>query len=230
MLPEDDVGGNTVLTPVDEGDHSIGVHGLTSEELVVLEVGDDLLDVGGSTLLEDRDLLGVVLLEVSLDLLHVALDVRDVGLLVEGGLLETGVVDNVVDLDGVLALVGVVTTLGAGVGTNVDIGTLLDLDHGGIDLVDNVVDLLEVESAGEKLVTGENISVDQHVGLRMDGKRKSPVKNYFWVMEIFPLPPCVRPRGSPGCPYPQRSHAYIDGGKCSWGGRVNSHLYLVNRE
>ena len=74
VLPDGNVGGDTVLAVVEEDDHAIGVHGLASEELVVLEVGDDLLGVTGSTLLESGDLLGggALLLELGLDHLHVA--------------------------------------------------------------------------------------------------------------------------------------------------------------
>ena len=74
MLPDGNVGGDTVLAVVEEDDHAIGVHGLASEEFVVLEVGNDLLGVGSSTLLELSDLLGggTLLLELGLDGLHVA--------------------------------------------------------------------------------------------------------------------------------------------------------------
>lgn len=74
VLPDGNEGGDTILTVVEEDDHAIGVHGLASEELVVLEVGDDLLGVSGSTLLESGDLLsgGTLLLELGLDSLHVA--------------------------------------------------------------------------------------------------------------------------------------------------------------
>jgi hypothetical protein len=43
VLPDSHIGCDTVLAVVEEDDHSIGVHGLANEELVVLEVGDDLL-------------------------------------------------------------------------------------------------------------------------------------------------------------------------------------------
>lgn len=55
--------------------HSVGVHGLASVELVVLEVGQQgLLDVGLGTLLESGDLLSgsTLSLEAGLDSLHVA--------------------------------------------------------------------------------------------------------------------------------------------------------------
>ena len=63
-----------------ETDHALGVHALTNEELVVLEVADDLLGEGLSALLEGRDTLGVCLLEVGLNGLHVALKVGKVRL------------------------------------------------------------------------------------------------------------------------------------------------------
>jgi hypothetical protein len=74
VLPDGNEGGNTVLAVVEEDNHAVGVHGLASEELVVLEVGDNLLGVRGSALLESGDLLGggTLLLELALDGLHVA--------------------------------------------------------------------------------------------------------------------------------------------------------------
>jgi hypothetical protein len=74
VLPDSNVRSDAVLAVVEEDNHAVGVHGLASEELVVLEVGDNLLGVGGSTLLEGGDLLGggTPLLELGLDGLHVA--------------------------------------------------------------------------------------------------------------------------------------------------------------
>jgi hypothetical protein len=46
VLPDSHIGRDTVLAVVEEDDHAIGVHGLADEELVVLEVGDDLLGEG----------------------------------------------------------------------------------------------------------------------------------------------------------------------------------------
>ena len=68
-----DVRSGTILTVVEEDDHSIGIHRLANEELVVLEVADDLLGVGGGTLLESGDILvaAAVALHGLLDLLHV---------------------------------------------------------------------------------------------------------------------------------------------------------------
>jgi hypothetical protein len=43
VLPDSHVGRHAVLAVIEENDHAIGVHGLADEELVVLEVGDDLL-------------------------------------------------------------------------------------------------------------------------------------------------------------------------------------------
>lgn len=103
MLPDNDVRGDTVLTVVEENNtkgiiilachpckgsywlpnskvgnkylHALGVHGLASVELKVLDVGQKLLlDVALGTLLEGSDLLSgsTLLLEGSLDRLHVA--------------------------------------------------------------------------------------------------------------------------------------------------------------
>ena len=114
VLPDSDEGGDTVLAVVEENDHAIGVHGLAGVELVVLEVGDNLLGVAGGTLLESGDLLGggTLLLELGLDRLHVAwdlvrnilklkfglaltLEVGQVALLVEAGLVQTERVDDI---------------------------------------------------------------------------------------------------------------------------------------
>ena len=54
--------------------HSIGVHGLANQKLVVLEVGNDLLGEGLCALLELLDIVGtgLLLLQLRLDRLHVA--------------------------------------------------------------------------------------------------------------------------------------------------------------
>jgi hypothetical protein len=87
VLPEDHVRGNTVLSVVHEDDHTIGVHRLSSEELVVLEVSNDLLgESTGGGLESGETSLGVLVstvslgLEGSLGLLHVSLEVGEVRL------------------------------------------------------------------------------------------------------------------------------------------------------
>lgn len=46
-IPDHDVGGDTILTVVEEDNHTLGVHGLTSVEVELLDVGEDgLLDEG----------------------------------------------------------------------------------------------------------------------------------------------------------------------------------------
>lgn len=74
MLPDGNVGGGAVLAVVEEDDHAIRVHGLAGEELVVLEVGDDLLGIRASLGLEfgDGGVVGTLGLESLLDPLHVA--------------------------------------------------------------------------------------------------------------------------------------------------------------
>jgi hypothetical protein len=128
--------------------HAVGVLGLASEKLEVLEVREKLLlDKGLSTLLEGGDGvgIGVLLLKLGLDRLHVALgamlamsflvcclllntagkgeeartlEVGEVGLLVERGGLETERVDDVVDL-GRSVIEGLLGLLGGSVGTDV---------------------------------------------------------------------------------------------------------------
>lgn len=100
--------------------HSVGVHGLANKELVVLEVGNDLLGVGRGAGLKGLDVVvaGTLGLHGLLDLLHVGLEVGEVRLLVELGLVETERVD---DIDDGLGLVVVVlgSVLSRGVGANV---------------------------------------------------------------------------------------------------------------
>lgn len=69
MLPDGDVRGSTILAVVEEDDHAVGVHGLASEEFIVLEVANDLLGVAGSLGLEllDGSLIGTLGLETLLD-------------------------------------------------------------------------------------------------------------------------------------------------------------------
>lgn len=134
MLPNSDERSGTVLTVVEEDNHAIGVHGLASQELVVLEVGDDLLGESLSTLLKRLDLVRVVLLEVCLDLLHVAcaksvvlevawvglctLEVSEVALLIKVGLVQAERVDNIDD--GGLRILGtLLSLLGGRIGASV---------------------------------------------------------------------------------------------------------------
>jgi len=74
VLPDGNVGCYTVLAVVEEDDHAVGVHGLASEELVVLEVANDFLGVGSGLGLKVLDLgrISTLLLEGLLDGLHVA--------------------------------------------------------------------------------------------------------------------------------------------------------------
>ena len=120
LLPDNNIRRDTVLPVVQQHRHPIRVHALTREELVILEAANNLLGIGTSALLEgiDLGLRGVLLLEGHLDLLHVLLEMCEVGLLVEGGLVEAEGVHDVDDL-----LVGVVGALfgflGGGVGAGV---------------------------------------------------------------------------------------------------------------
>ncbi|KAI3488803.1 hypothetical protein L1887_47144 [Cichorium endivia] len=142
VLPEDEVRGHAVLAVVEESDHALGVHGLAGEELPVAEGADDLLGKGGGALLKGGDAVRVGLGELGLDRLHVALEVGEVGLLVERGGLEAERVDNVDDLLGtVLERLGLF--LGRGVAANVDI-TVRDDNLGSVDLVHNIVDKLHL--------------------------------------------------------------------------------------
>ena len=110
-----------ILAVVEEDDHAVRVHGLAGEELPVLEGANNLLGEGLSTSLELLDLIvgGAAGLHVVLDLLHVLLEVTEVGLLVEGGLVEAERVDNVDDGGGSILGTLVTTVLSGGVGTDV---------------------------------------------------------------------------------------------------------------
>lgn len=121
ILSKNCVRSYSVLTVVEEDDHAVRVHGLASEELEVLEVGNDLLGETGSAGLESLDLVvrGTVGLHGLLDLLHVLLEVAEVGLLVERGLVEAERVDNVDDGGGLVVGTLVTTVLSGGVGTDV---------------------------------------------------------------------------------------------------------------
>lgn len=95
---------------------------------IYLEVGNDLLDKSGSLLLKFGNTVRVGFLELSLDGLHVTLDIGHVGLLVEGGLGQTERVDDVVNSLGVGLNTFVTTILSRGVGTDIDI-TFGNSDH-----------------------------------------------------------------------------------------------------
>lgn len=107
--------GDAVLAVVEERNHAIGIHFFANVELIVLEVGNDLLCERGRALLEGGYSIGLALLELGLDCLHVSLEVREEGLFVERRRLETERVDNVVELRGTL-LEGLIRLLGGGVG------------------------------------------------------------------------------------------------------------------
>lgn len=95
---------------------------------IYLEVGNDLLDKSGSLLLEFGDTVRVGFLKLSLDGLHVTLDIGHVGLLVEGSLGQTERVDDVVDSLGGGLSTFVTTVFSRGVGTDIDI-TFGNGDH-----------------------------------------------------------------------------------------------------
>lgn len=57
MLPHSGKRGNAILTEINENVHTIGVHGLVHEDIVVVVVGKDLLDGSGGAGLEFLDLL-----------------------------------------------------------------------------------------------------------------------------------------------------------------------------
>lgn len=88
-----------VLYIAQENSHPIRIHALPSEELIVIKARYNLLNVSRRLRLEVLDLLvgRALRRERGLDTLHVALEIRYVGFLVEAGLLEAEGVDDVVD-------------------------------------------------------------------------------------------------------------------------------------
>jgi len=100
VLPDSYERRDPILAVVKQNDHSIGVHGLADEELVVLETSNNLLGKGGRSLFELLDLVltAALLLHAFLDLLHVALEMAEICLLVELGLVQAERVDNIDDL------------------------------------------------------------------------------------------------------------------------------------
>lgn len=132
-------------------------HRTSSEltEVVILEVGDNFLSVRRCVLLEDRNSVGIRRLKVLLDGLHVPLEVAEVLLLVERGLLETERMHNVDDLLSAV-LEGLGLLLGRGVSSNVDLA-LGDDNLGGVELDDDIVDLLGLVCVGAELITRNDV-------------------------------------------------------------------------
>lgn len=73
VLPDSSERGDTVLTEIDEDVHAVGVHRLVHEDIVVVVVGEDLLDGSGSATLEFLDGFfgGTVFLELVVDALDI---------------------------------------------------------------------------------------------------------------------------------------------------------------
>jgi hypothetical protein len=146
VLPDGNEGCDAVLAVVEEDDHTIRVHGLASVELVVLEVGDDLLGETRGLGLEvlDGGLVSALVLEGLLNCLHVAcilsvpkrvsctgiltLEVGEVTLLVEAGLVQAERVDDV-DLGLQLVIGTLLLLLSGSIGTSVYMSLVQRLTH-----------------------------------------------------------------------------------------------------
>lgn len=176
MLPDGNVRRDTVLAVVEKDDpkhmsdtatsqtystrrhsHPIRVHALTDQELVVLEVPDNLLRIPLRTLLELHHLLvtRTPLLHLTLDLLHVPLQMRKVALLVETRLVQAERVHHINDLRLALvqALLGLFSrSIGAGIEA-----LAADADLCAVGFVDGAVDFFEVVGVGDQLVAGDDV-------------------------------------------------------------------------
>jgi len=80
VLPDSHERRDPILAVVKQNDHSIGVHGLADEKLVVLEAGNNLFGKGGCSFLKLLDLVltATLLLHAFLDRLHVALEMAEI--------------------------------------------------------------------------------------------------------------------------------------------------------
>ena len=87
---------------IEEDNHTIWIHGFTGEKLEIFEVGNNFLGICLSSLFEGFDTFRLRLLEFSLDCFHVALEIGQIGLLVECGGLESEGVDDIVNLNSTL--------------------------------------------------------------------------------------------------------------------------------
>lgn len=74
MLPQSGIRSNAVLTVVNQDVHGVAVHGRAHQHVVVVVVGEDLLDGIGGTGLELLDglLAGTLLLELVVEVLDVS--------------------------------------------------------------------------------------------------------------------------------------------------------------
>jgi len=154
VLEEDEVRSSSILTIIQQNNHGLRIHFISGEELPVLEAGDNLLGIVLCGLLEGTNAVGLLLCEMSLDFLHVSLQVCQVGFLVEGCGLETHAVNDVVDcLDSVFELIPA-TILCGGIGalvvkthderenTDIDISALFYLDHLAVNLIYDIIDII----------------------------------------------------------------------------------------
>lgn len=161
VLEEVHVGGHAVLTVEDDGAHGCVIEGGAEVEDVVVKVAKDLLDKGLGLGHEGLDAVGVLLLEVSLDSLHVLLDVGDVELLGEGGLGESVSRHKVDDLGLGGTVEALSTVVLISVGSNAVVAAGLLSDHLALDDIDAAL-ILDGESVTCELVAGENVNEKLH--------------------------------------------------------------------
>jgi len=163
VFPDGNVRSNAVLTIVEKDNHAIWVHGLANEEFKVLEAADNLLGVSSSLGLElfDFCLRGALLLELLLDLLHVSLEMAEILLLVERGLLETETVDSIDFCFDVFVDGFVITAFGRWVASYVE-GFTTNPDLLAVGFIDYAINFLQIVGIGGDLVVGDDVLVDNH--------------------------------------------------------------------
>jgi len=165
---------DAVLTEVQQTDHAFCVHGLSRVELIVLEVRQDLLHLFLGASHEGFYSFWVALRQLTLDRLHVFLDVSDEAGLVEARLSQLVVEDDVYSTDRGGLQVFTPLLLGLVGSQEGAVDVLRPADHLALDFDDDsvVFDLVDVR---EHLITADDVLVDDHfavvLGLVSGGER-----------------------------------------------------------
>jgi hypothetical protein len=117
ILEEDEIRSRSILTIIQQNDHGIRIHFISSIELPIFEIADNFLGIVLCGFLKGTNTVGISLGEMGLDSLHVSLQICQVRFLVEGRGGETHAVDDIVDsLDPVFEVVSR-SVFSGGIGT-----------------------------------------------------------------------------------------------------------------